>query len=298
VRLGRVGPGFREGAAGPYRGIEVTAGESRRRLEAPTGLATIVFGFGDPLHIESAAGPPYAVEARSIVSVPHETAHIGVHSGQIRCLEVVLTPVAAARVLGLPMTDFDQPIHELETVLGRCAVELVERLAEADDWNARFDLVEGFLTERLHARSPCPPAVAEAWRRLQANPAPRIEQLCRELGWSSRQLRRLFEQHVGMTPGQVAAVARVQRALRAEATGMSLADVAHVAGYHDHPHLVRGFSNLIGMAPGRYRALRTAGGGKDALTSRVPRRVTGLLLAPTEPAESARAADRAGAGPD
>lgn len=302
VRRQRAGPGFEPAAVGPYRGVEVAARRPRRRLEMPTGLATLVFGFGDKLHIECAVDRPAGeVAASSIVSVPHRQAHTGTHAGRIACIEVTLTPFAASRVLGAAMTEFDRPIEDMAAVLGRGASELVEQLAHTPDWTARFGLVDRFLALRMRARPPsCPPAVAEAWRRLQQDPAPRLEELCRELGWSGRQLRRLFERHVGLEPRHVAAVARMQRALRAESTGMTLGDVANSAGYCDHAHFDHAFKELVGMTPSRYRDLRTAAGVPDALTTRVPRRVTGLTLpeAPEDPerAPRGRAARRARAG--
>ena len=270
------------GGVAPYRGIEVAFGGPRSRLEMPTGLATLVFGFGDPLRIFPAVGGGRAdaVQAASIVSVPHTNAHMGTHTGNVRALEVTLTPPAAARVLGVPLTEFTRPIHALADVMGADAALLLEQLTEAADWAQRFALLDRFLARRLDEAPPCPPAVAWLWRRLNAVPGPRVRELCAELEWSERQLRRRFTQHVGITPKQVAVVARLQRALRLEATGVALADIAHAAGYHDHAHMDHSFTALTGLTPSAYRARRQASGTPDLLADRVPARVTGLPLTP------------------
>lgn len=75
-------------------------------------------------------------------------------------------------------------------------------------------------------------------------------------------------------------VARLQRALRLEATGMTLTDIAHAAGYTDHAHMDHAFSTMVALTPSAYRARRHAGGTPDLLTDRVPARITGVPLNP------------------
>lgn len=79
-----------------------------------------------------------------------------------------------------------------------------------------------------------------------------VSSLERKLGFSCRQLRRRFSEHVGLAPKQLARVYRVGRAverIRRGAVG-SFADAALELGYADQGHLIREFQELIGNTPG------------------------------------------------
>jgi AraC-like DNA-binding protein len=297
------------GAVAPLRGIEVAAVGSSSRLEIPTGLMNLVFGFGDPFTVSPATAPdagtdagaeadmgavghgalvadPTRADARmvpmaSIVSAPRSVAHVGRRGGRFSFVETAMTPMAACRVLGLPMRDLAQGMHAPGDLLGHGADELIGRMAETADWDAKLALLERFLSDRFLQTEPCPLPVEYAWHRLRQRDAPTAAQLAAELEWSTRHLRRQFELYVGMSPHEVTMVARLQRALRLESSGVSLAEVAHGAGYHDQAHLVRSFRGVLGMTPSRYRALRAANGAPTPFTERVPGHVTSIMLVPT-----------------
>ena len=267
------------GAVAPLRGIEVAAVGSSSRLEVPTGLMNLVFGFGDPFTVCPATGPDArAATFASLVSAPRSLPHVGRRGGRISIVETAMTPMAACRVLGLPMRELAQGMYAPADVLGRDVDELIGRMGETADWDARLALLERFLSRRFEQPELCPAQVDYAWRRMRRRDAPTAAQLARELGWSTRHLRRQFELYVGMSPHEVTMVARMQRALHLEASGAPLAEVAHGAGYHDQAHLAKSFRGLLGLTPGRYRALRAASGGLSPLTERIPGHVTGLML--------------------
>ena len=67
------------------------------------------------------------------------------------CVELRLTPLGTRRLLGLPLhevTDRSVPLEEL--LPG--AETLAARLRDVPDWDARFDLVESFLTDGWRTR--------------------------------------------------------------------------------------------------------------------------------------------------
>jgi len=74
------------------------------------------------------------------------------------------------------------------------------------------------------------------------------------LGVRERQVERLFDLFVGLTPRQTLRVLRqslVTRSLRVGSDG--LAELAADLGYSDQPHLTREYRALAGLTPGRYR---------------------------------------------
>lgn len=138
---------------------------------------------------------------------------------------------------------------------------LRERLATAADAGAAADLLQAALVERAAGvrgmHSPTP-RLASAIARLQASG---VADAARDLGVSERQLRRDFQDALGLSPKAVARLDRFTRALRAAHAGdaASWADIAADAGYYDQAHLIAEFKAIAGASPGALLAeLRVA----------------------------------------
>jgi AraC-like DNA-binding protein len=98
----------------------------------------------------------------------------------------------------------------------------------------------------------------QAARRLFAAQAPSIEQLAAELGQSRQQLARTFRRELGVSPKELARIARLQRAV-ARLQGrpcLSLAAAALDLGYYDQAHMARDFRELAGVTPSQARRAR------------------------------------------
>jgi hypothetical protein len=84
-------------------------------------------------------------------------------------IDLKLSPLGAYTVTGVPLSELTGACVPLEDVFGAAARELMGRVRDSKDFDARFDLIEGFLLARL-ADGPQPdPAVAWAWERLRAS---------------------------------------------------------------------------------------------------------------------------------
>jgi len=76
---------------------------------------------------------------------------------------------------------------------------------------------------------------------------------CSEFGLSARQLRRLTQLHLGLSPREFARVLRFQHTLQAmDATSYKPAWVEH---YYDQPHFIREFKSLSGLTPTEFKSL-------------------------------------------
>lgn len=82
-----------------------------------------------------------------------------------------------------------------------------------------------------------------------------LEVMAERANFSVRHLSRLFEEHVGMTPGQYVERVRIEaaRALL-EGTDEGLSVVAEQAGFGSEETLRRAFVREFGVAPGAYRS--------------------------------------------
>ncbi|OJU82999.1 MAG: hypothetical protein BGO11_15530 [Solirubrobacterales bacterium 70-9] len=210
-----------------------------------------------------------------------------------RGLQAAVHPLAARRLFGVPAAELARRSYEGEDVLGRLAPRLRERLAEADDWDERFEIfaVEMGLAvdagrggrgreaavqgdgraNRGRSRRPGGPArpslaagprpeVVEAWRLLTATRGRiRIEELARRVFLSRRRLSTLFAAEFGLSPKEAARNMRFTHAVArigegARAGSLDLAAVAAACGFADQPHLDREFRAFAGTSPSGWLA--------------------------------------------
>jgi AraC family transcriptional regulator of adaptative response / DNA-3-methyladenine glycosylase II len=92
-----------------------------------------------------------------------------------------------------------------------------------------------------------------------------VDALALRLGIGERQLRRLFEKHLGASP---IAVAQTRRVLFAKQllheTRMRMVDVAHAAGFGSVRRFNETFQRLYARPPSVLRRQQASGGGRDA----------------------------------
>nr|WP_223242554.1 AraC family transcriptional regulator [Streptomyces sp. CBMA123] len=230
----------------------------------PTGRAVVVINIAEPFSEVRRLGEPSGRGAvvGSLVAGLEDGPRVCAHPGGQEAIRLELTPLGAYRLFSLPMGELTNTVVELGHVLGPVAEELVERLAGARDWAARFDLVDAELLARL-GRGPLPaPEVAQACRLLsEAAGGIRVARLAAEVGWSQGHLVRRFTEQVGLAPKAFARVLRFHRAAGLlSGDGVDLNDVALACGFYDQAHLSRDFRALAGTTPGRLAAARWADG--------------------------------------
>ena len=231
--------------------------------EVPFPGVPLIFDLGAGWDVADPFEPGFSRRHAFVAGMHAAPSLVRAASASWSCIELRLTPLAAGRVLGLPMHELTNRAVELEHVLPE-APELLARLQYTPSWTARFDLVEDFLLRRLDASATPPPGVEWSWARLRRTGGrASIGALASELGWSHRRLIARFREHIGLAPKAVARVLRFDRAVEAlqSPEPASIAEVAFACGYFDQAHLSRDFRELAGTTPAAFvRAALDSGG--------------------------------------
>jgi len=218
-------------------------GAPLRRLEPATTVMPMILMLGPRISID---GDPIG----SFAAGPYLRPVVTEHAGEQEGIQVDLEPLAARRLLGMPMSELAERCVPLDDLVGE---QLTDWVADAPEWPERFARVESALRRRLADSEPVRPEVAWAVNRLRGSAGRvRVEQLARELGWSRRHLAAQFRDAVGFTPKTMARVIRFEQTLERLRAGEALADVAYDAGYADQAHLNRDFRAFTGLAPTEY----------------------------------------------
>ena len=260
------------GLVDPYTGFREDA-PPVARAELPSGRIPLILNLGAPFEVASPAG---AGTLGSFTAGLHDGPAVVTARGAAVCLQVDLSPPAARRVLGLPLAELTNRAVELADLPGTGARELVERIAEAPTWEARFAIVDAWLLRRL-ADGPEAGAVERAWDAIAgAGGAVRMGPLAGELGVPRTHLATRFRRELGLSPRDAARVLRLERAvelLRADPTA-GLAGVAATCGWYDQAHMHRDVRRLARCTPAELRARVLPDGGGIAANGQPSKTVT------------------------
>jgi AraC-like DNA-binding protein len=228
-----------------------------RFTEMPVTVVPVVFDLGDGWSIGDPRRPDLPADRLGpfVAGLCDGPVTVG-HDGSAHCVQVDLHPRAARRLLGVPMHELADRTIALDDVLGAAARELVERLAAARGWPARFALVQRAVAGRLADAPPLRPEVGWALDRIAGDRPARVGDVAAELGWSHRRLIARFRDEVGLPPKRFARVARFERtvAMLAAEPAAALAAVAARCGYADQAHMSREVARLGGTTPAALRA--------------------------------------------
>jgi AraC-like DNA-binding protein len=163
-----------------------------------------------------------------------------------------IRPGWAAVITGTPVRHLPE-VADLAGVWDPAAARhLTAALAAATTAAAGRAVLTGAVAGRLASSSGPDPRVLTAVSVLRHQRAS-VGSVARDAGLSSRQLRRLFDEHIGLPPKTLQGILRFQR-LRAwlAASGPTpdtLARAAADCGYYDQAHLCRDCARLGGLTP-------------------------------------------------
>ncbi|HYO85212.1 MAG TPA: helix-turn-helix domain-containing protein [Dermatophilaceae bacterium] len=171
-------------------------------------------------------------------------------------------PSSGVHLAGGSMLDLTDRWVDLSSLHSLDGAGIVERIRSAmtPDPHVQAAHQEGIaVLEQAFAAIPADPegqlvdAVCE-W--VETTPgACRVGQICDRFGVGERQLQRLLERRIGLTPKWLIRRRRLQEAAQAlrVMTDVALADLAHELGYADQAHFTRDFTAVVGLSPRRFR---------------------------------------------
>jgi AraC-like DNA-binding protein len=247
-----------------YEGYVETSATFTTRMETPSTGAVMIINFGPPYRVTGPGNARGDAAYGSFVAGMVD-AHVLVEAtGLAAGMQVNFTAIGAGLFFGVPMAELTNRTVALRDVLGPDGERLEAQLEDTPGWEARFDMLDAFITHRIAMAAPTPLAVAFAMERLTATGgSASIQALADDAGWSRKHLASLFKQHVGLPPKTMARVIRFNRAtsLLREHGEVRWVDVALQCGYYDQAHFNRDFRDFTGGTPGEYLRRTIPDGG-------------------------------------
>jgi AraC-like DNA-binding protein len=163
-----------------------------------------------------------------------------------------IRPGWAAVVTGIPVRHLPEVADLADVWDPPTARQVTDALAAGASEAARRAVLTDAVASRL-ARSGGPDPRVLAAVAVLGDPRVSVGTAARRAGLSSRQLRRLFDEHIGLPPKTLHSIVRFQRFrawLAASSPGPgTLARAAAECGYFDQAHLCRDCGRLGGLTP-------------------------------------------------
>lgn len=171
--------------------------------------------------------------------------------GPADLVAVRFRPGTAAAIVLCPLVELtDRHVGIAE--LGLADDPLIDRVAHAGAAPARIAVLADWVRARLEG-APGPDRLVTRAVALLSGPdagEARVDRVAGELGVTRQYLARVFRREVGITPKELARIARLQRAASALGRGTpELARLAVELGYFDQSHLAHDVRELIGVTP-------------------------------------------------
>lgn len=236
-----------------YTGYRYEGFEPGVHVGLPSQHLTFIVSLGDPIDVGLMHDPTALREQfTALVGGLHTQPASVHHDGNQYGLQLEITPLGARALFGMPASEIATLTLPLDTVLGRLATELVDRLRAVSVWSRRFAVLDQLLLRTLGRLVEPPREVMFAWDRLtRSGGAVEVSRLATEVGWSRRHLSERFRREFGMPPKTMARVVRFDRARRMlmRSTRPSLGTVAATAGYADQAHMTRDWREFAGASP-------------------------------------------------
>lgn len=233
-----------------YTGYRMSGMSAGLHVGLPSRWLTLIIAFDAPVDVTAATGQRASYWA--MLAGLHSRPAIIRHDGSQHGIQISLTPGGAAALFAIPASDLASVVAPLDAVVSDGTVELVDRLASAGSWRARWTILDEILLRRLRAGAESNHPVEHAWSRIvDSHGAIPVKALAAEVGWNSQHFSRQFVQRYGLSPKVMSRVVRFERAQQMIRlpTHPSLASVAAACGYADQAHMTRDWNQFAGSSP-------------------------------------------------
>jgi AraC-like DNA-binding protein len=212
----------------------------------PRGGFGIAFNFGDRLALDAqSVREPVFLDGANTVSRKFRFQH------QVDLIGVQFHEGGAFPFLGIPLHELQNETNLL-SALDADLTALHGRMYETKTVLERVKLLETWLLQRLSLgkeRHALIPASLEVLRQEAGQL--HMSTFAEKWSLSLRQLERLYQREVGMSPKQYLKLLRIERA-RSSLKQMREATTARLAvelGFYDQAHFIREFRAVVGMTP-------------------------------------------------
>jgi len=150
-----------------------------------------------------------------------------------------------------PLTEIAKASASLPDIYGKEIKRIEDALYECKTFQQRIQIIEPFLIQQLNAPLVRIQKAVQLIENQKGNIS--VSNLSNYLNLSTRQLRNIFRESVGLSPKQFIRMMRFKNTLSSPPSSHeNMAQYANRMGYYDESHFIYEFKTLAGMTPRKY----------------------------------------------
>lgn len=215
-------------------------------------LPVLDFEFGDVVEIQRLdTGSIRSAEPAALVGAVTQRKIQLLLRGNCESFVIVFEPVALYQLFKMPACSHVDADYPVETILGRTASILQQKLGNARTFQERVAIADECISSWGH-RAPAVDAIEHVARQIvRSHGACTVELLAYHTGMSLRSFQRHFQNRVGVPAKLFSRIVRFEAALKTKASSpdLSWTVLAHRFGYTDQMHMIHDFRLLAGRTP-------------------------------------------------
>jgi len=179
-----------------------------------------------------------------------------VDSGPLGFITLCFFPGKAWPFFGLPMKELSNQVVSLEHIWGPMAAEMNETIDSSTSTVGRVQFVQELLLEFLVKNFRVERSFDVSFQYInQTHGTESMEEVARKTGLSCRQMARMFNRHIGISPKEFARMIRFLHSLDLlKKNQLSLSEVAYEAGFYDQAHFIHETKSFAGLTPHEIRS--------------------------------------------
>jgi AraC-like DNA-binding protein len=168
-------------------------------------------------------------------------------------IKVGFQPGGLFRLIGIPMSEFpaDDVPHESAYLIDKEAALILEQLNEAASFEHMVAIIQKWLLGKLHLLKKELPIDRALPYIIKKGTLSSIMHVASQSCVSIRQLERLYQQRIGLSPQHYARLVRFTKAwiIKENNPAINWSTLAHQCGYFDQMHMIRDFKEFTGVLP-------------------------------------------------
>lgn len=167
-------------------------------------------------------------------------------------IKVGFQPGGIFRLLGIPVSEFEADDKIYESVYFDKEVPLIiEQLNQAASFEQMVAIIQKWLLGKLHSLKKELPIDKALPFLLKKGTLSNITEVASQSCVSIRQLERLYQQRIGLSPQSYARLVRFTKAWIVKESNpiINWTNLAYECGYFDQMHLIRDFKEFMGLTP-------------------------------------------------
>ena len=217
----------------------------------PDGCMEMIFHYGDRYQQYFEDGSSI-IQPKSFV-FGQITKYIEIApTGKSGIISARFLPDGISPFINMPLTSLENKAVPNTELFGENGKELEKHVVNANDNYERIKIIETFLLSKLTEQKTMD-AITKSCVDLIFQSQGQIgsAELADKMNINRRNIERKFISAIGMSPKQLARVARLQATLKMleQKRSVTLTEIAYENGYYDQAHFIKEFKEFTGMSP-------------------------------------------------